>query len=127
MPTELLHEEMTGRIRQVAFEVHRYFGSGLLEKVYENSMANRLRKAGFTVKQQAPVIVKDEDGSIVGEYFVDLLLNDCLIIEVKAAKAISLEHVAQIFHYLRATGYRLGLLINFGAKIMEFKRVVCTL
>jgi GxxExxY protein len=124
MDTRLKHEEVTGRIRQVAFETHRYFGDGFLEKVYENALARRLRKEGFQVGQQVPVIVMDEDGTPVGEYFADLLVDSFLIVEVKSVKSIENMHLAQLIHYLKATGHELGLLINFGARILQFKRVL---
>jgi GxxExxY protein len=126
METALKHEEMTGRIRQIAFETHRYFRNGFLEKVYENALANRLRKAGFQVGQQVPITVRDEDGTMVGDYYSDLLVDGFLIIELKAVKAINDEHVAQLIHYLKATGHELGILINFGAKVMQFKRILYT-
>ncbi len=123
MGTALLHEELTGRIRQVAFETHKYFRHGFLEKVYENALANRLRKAGIRVEQQVPITVYDEDGTAVGEYFADLLIEGAVIVELKAVKALSDEHLAQVINYLRATRHELGLLINFGAKVIQFKRV----
>jgi GxxExxY protein len=126
MGTSLKHEEMTGRIRQIAFETHKYFRNGFLEKVYENALANRLRKAGFQVGQQVPITVRDEDGTQVGDYYADLLVDGFLIIELKAAKAINDEHLAQLIHYLKATGHELGILINFGSKIMQFRRILYT-
>lgn len=124
MATPLKHEEMTGRIRQIAFETHRYFGHGFLEKVYENALSHRLRKAGFTVQQQVPIIVLDEDGTPVGEYFADVLVDGFLVIETKAVRALSEDHQAQLIHYLKATGHELGLLINFGSRVIEFRRFV---
>lgn len=126
MTTQLLHQELTGKIRQIAFEMHNYFGSGFLEKVYENSLAHRLRKAGLKVDQQIPIAVKEEDGTVVGEYFVDLLVEGFLPVEVKAAKTLAPEHQAQVIHYLKAMRQELGLLINFGGKKLEFKRFVHT-
>ena len=124
MPTELLHEDLTGKIRQTAYEVHRYFGNGFLEKVYENALAHRLRKAGLNVQQQVPITVKDEDGTPVGEYCADLLVEGFLVIVLKAAKAIINEHLAQLMNYLKATGQELGLLVNFGSATFQFKRIV---
>ena len=82
-------------VRQTAYDIHVYHSNGHLEKVYENALANRLRKAGFDVKQQHPLKVHDEDGTIIGEYFADLLIDGRLIVEVLAAKTIADEHVAQ--------------------------------
>jgi GxxExxY protein len=123
MGTALLHEELTGRIRQIAFETHKFFRHGFLEKVYENALANRLRKAGIRVEQQVPISVFDEDGTTVGEYFADLLIDGVVIVELKAVKTLTDDHLAQVINYLRATRHELGLLINFGAKIVQFKRV----
>jgi GxxExxY protein len=111
-------------IREVAYAIHCYFGHGHLEKVYENSMVNRLSKMGFNVKQQVPITVKDEDGTVVGEYIADLLINDELIVELKAVDAICEAHTAQLLGYLRATGMRHGLLINFGAARFQIKKYI---
>jgi GxxExxY protein len=123
MEGTLLHEELTGKIRQVAFEIHRYFMNGFLEKVYENALVHRLRKLGLKVQQQVPVLVKDEDGTPVGEYFADLVVEDVVIVELKSAKTLTDEHLAQLINYLKATDYDLGLLINFGSEKFQFKRV----
>lgn len=75
----LLHEELTGAIRQTAFEAHCWFGAGFLEKIYVTSLANRLRKKGFKVEREKPIKVRDEDGTVVGEYFADLVVNDLIV------------------------------------------------
>ena len=123
-PAQLVHEELTGVVRQTAFETHVYFGKGFLEKVYENALANRLRKKGLDVAQQSATHVRDEDGTIVGDYVADLIVNECVLIEVKAVKSIADEHVAQVLNYLKVTGVRVGLLVNFGARTLEFRRFV---
>lgn len=120
----LLHEELSGLIRQTAFEVHQYFGPGFLEKVYSNALAHRLRKKGIAVQQKQALLVHDEDGTVVGEYETDLFVDGRALVEVKAAKGLVDAHVAQLLHYLKATGTRLGLLVNFGAPRLEFKRFV---
>lgn len=102
-------------IRQTAYDIHAYHGHGHLEKVYENTLAHRLRKLGFKVAQQEPIKVYDEDGTLIGDYFADLLIDGWLIIELKAAKELADEHVAQILGYLKSARLRHGLLINFGA------------
>lgn len=122
--TPLLHEELTGLIRQTAFETHSYFGPGFLEKVYENALVNRLRKKGLKVGQKKQLVVYDEDGTTVGDYEADLFVNGCVVVEVKAAKAIAGEHVAQLLNYLKASHMSLGLLINFGTSRLEFRRFV---
>ena len=91
------------QVRQTAYDIHVYHGHGHLEKVYENALANRLRKAGLNVKQQHPVNVFDEDGTLIGEYFADLLVEDSLIIELKTARTLAPEHEAQIIGYLRSS------------------------
>ena len=111
-------------IREIAYAVHCYFGQGHLEKVYENALVNRLTKAGINVQQQVPITVKDEDGTVVGEYIADLLVNNELIIELKAVDAICDAHTAQILGYLRATGLKHGLLINFGASRFQIKKYI---
>ena len=121
---ELLEEELTGTIRQTAYDVHRYFGNGFLEKVYENALAHRLRTKGLDVRQQLPVKVFDEDGTIVGDYSPDLLVEGSVIIETKAVRSLTDEDSAQILHYLEATRLRVGLLINFGANRLRCRRFV---
>lgn len=115
--------QLTDTVRQTAFEVHRYFGPGHLEKVYENALANRLRKLGLDVKQQHPLTVRDEDGTVVGDYHSDLLVNDCLILELKAAREFADEHVAQILGYLRAARIEHGALLNFGAAKFQIRKL----
>ena len=109
-------------VRHTAFAMHQYFGPGHLEKVYENSFVHRLRKQGLDVRQQHPITVRDEDGTIVGEYFVDLFIEDLLIVELKAARATTDEHVAQLLGYLRSTEIEHGLLVNFGAAKFFIKK-----
>ncbi len=111
-------------VRQTAYDIHVYHSNGHLEKVYENALANRLRKAGFDVKQQHPLKVHDEDGTIIGEYFADLLIDGRLIVELKAAKTIADEHVAQTLGYLKASRIEHGLLINFGSYRFEIRKFV---
>ncbi len=120
----LLFEGLAGVIRQTAFETHRYFGNGFFEKVYENALANRLRKRGLNVRQQAGLVVHDEDGTVVGEYVADLIVNDCVVVEIKGVASFVGEHVAQVLNYLKATGLQVGLLVNFGASRLQVKRLV---
>jgi len=80
--------ELCDAVRQTAYAIHFYHGHGHLEKVYENALAHRLRKAGLDVKQQHPLTVYDEDGAVLGDYFADLLIADRLIIELKACRAV---------------------------------------
>jgi len=110
------------QIRETSFSLHRYLRHGRLEKVYENGLAHRLRKAGFYVEQQHPLKVFDEDGTILGDYFADLLVEKELIVELKASKALANEYVAQLLGYLRACRIEHGLLINFGASRLQIKK-----
>ncbi|MDK9717878.1 MAG: GxxExxY protein [Trichlorobacter sp.] len=102
-------------VRETAYAIHLYLGHGHLEKVYENALVHRLGLAGFEVKQQHPLKVYDEDGTTIGEYFSDLLIEDRLIVELKACKTLNDEHTAQLLGYLKASRIEHGLLINFGS------------
>jgi GxxExxY protein len=106
--------ELCNIVRQTAYDIHVFHANGHLEKVYENALAHRLRKAGIDVKQQHQLKVRDEDGTEIGEYFADLFVDNRLIVELKAAKAIADEHIAQMLGYLKASRIEHGLLINFG-------------
>ena len=112
------------KVRQIAYDIHLYFGSGFLEKVYENSLVNRLKKSGFEVEQQSSLCVYDEDGTKVGDYIAALIVNKELIIEIKAVKTISPAHIAQTLNYLKCTGIKEALLINFGSYKFEIKKLV---
>jgi GxxExxY protein len=111
-------------VRETSFALHRYLGPGHLEKVYENGLAHRLHKAGLTVQQQYPLQVHDEDGTVLGDYFADLLITFPLIVELKACRTTADEHVAQLLGYLRACRVEHGLLINFGAPRLQIKKYV---
>jgi GxxExxY protein len=116
--------ELCDLIRQVAFDLHVYLRHGHLEKVYENGMAHRLRKAGLRIEQQYPLKVLDEDGTVLGDYYADLFVEDCLIIELKACKALAAEHTAQVLGYLRGSNQHHALLINFGSPKIEIKKLI---
>ena len=90
-------------------------------------MAHRLRKAGLVVLQQEPLKVYDEDGTVLGEYFADLFVENCLIVEIKACKAIADEHVAQVLGYLKSSRIETGLLINFGSSRLHVKKYIMTM
>ena len=111
-------------VRQTAFELHAYLRSGHLEKVYENGLAHRLRKLGLTVECQKPLQVRDEDGTVLGDYFADLFVQGCLIVELKAVKAIAPEHIAQALGYLRAARQRDAMIINFGAQRLQVRKLI---
>lgn len=116
--------ELCDLVRETSYAIHVYHGHGHLEKVYENALAHRLRKAGIDVKQQHPIQVFDEDGTNIGEYFADLLIDDRLIIELKAAKSLADEHTAQLLGYLKSSRTEHGLLINFGSYKFQIKKYV---
>jgi len=109
-------------VRQVAYDIHLYHGHGHLEKVYENALAHRLRKLGLDVKQQFPLKVYDEDGTIVGDYVADLVVSDVLVVEIKAAKGLAPEHEAQVLGYLRSAKLKHALLINFGSPKFQIRK-----
>ncbi len=111
-------------VRQTAFELHVYLKNGHLEKVYENGLAHRLRKLSLAVECQKPLQVRDEDGTVLGDYFADLFVQDCLIVELKAVKAITPEHIAQTLGYLRASRQRDAMIINFGSQRLQVKKLI---
>jgi len=113
-------------IRETAYAIHLYHGHGHLEKVYENALAHRLRKAGLEVKQQCALTVKDEDGTVLGEYQADLFVEDCIIIELKACRGLAEEHIAQLLGYLKSARVEHGLLINFGSAKFQIKKYAFT-
>lgn len=118
----LLHEEITEKIIKSYFKVYNTLGYGFLEKVYEKALAIELRKNCVEVKCQHPISVLYE-GEIVGEYFADIIVNNIVVIELKATKELSEENECQLINYLKATDIELGLLLNFG-KEPEYKRKI---
>lgn len=111
-------------IRETSFDIHCYHRSGHLEKIYENALVHRLEKKGIKVEQQYPLSVYDEDGTLLGDFYADLFVDERLIVEVKACKALANEHIAQLLGYLRASKIEDGLLINFGAPKLQIKKYV---
>ena len=111
-------------VRETGYAAHRYLRNGHVEKVYENALVNRLRKKGLKVIQQHPISVFDDDGTLLGEFKADLFIDDCLIVELKAVRAVVDEHVAQVLGYLRASRIEHGLLINFGAGKFYIKKYI---
>jgi len=114
------HSEVTEKIIKAFYKVYNGLGYGFLEKVYENALLLELKECGIRVVPQAPIKVL-YNGLIIGEYFADLLIEDKVIAEIKAAKALVEEHEAQLLNYLKATNIEVGLLLNFGPK-PEIKR-----
>jgi GxxExxY protein len=109
-------------VRETSYAIHYYHGHGHLEKIYENALTHRLRKTGLHAEQQHPIGVFDEDGTPIGEYFADLLVEDALIVELKASRTLVSEHVAQILGYLRSAKREHGLLINFGSYKFQIRK-----
>jgi GxxExxY protein len=114
--------QISERIIGCAFTVSNALGVGFLEKVYENALAHELRRAGLSVTQQYPIVVR-YDGIIVGEYVADILVEREVIIELKHARGIDDVYLAQCLNYLKATGLHLCLLINFGKPRIEVRRI----
>lgn len=119
--TGLKHEQITESVIGCAFEVINELGAGFLESVYEKALLLALRQKGWSVISQHPVKVLFR-GECVGDFYADILVEEKVIIELKAVKAITPEHQAQIINYLNATGIEVGLLINFGNPKLEYKR-----
>jgi GxxExxY protein len=119
----LLYEDLTEQVRQTAFEVHRFFGGGFLEAVYRNALRSRLIKQGLNAEPQRYTI-RDEDGTVVGVYEADLVVEQKVLTELKAGPGLRPEHDAQTLNYLKASGVRVGLLINFGRQVIQVRRLV---
>ena len=120
---ELIHEEITGKIIGAAFEVYNILGYGFLEKVYENALIRELQLRGLHATDQYPIKVIYKDAE-VGDYSADILVEDKVIVELKTGEAFNPIHEAQLLNYLKATGIKVGLLINFSPKKCEYKRFV---
>jgi GxxExxY protein len=115
---------LTDRVLAAIFEVSNTLGPGFLEKVYERALLRELTLRGIRATAQAPLAVSYK-GHPVGEYFADLLVEDLLVIEVKCVDRLAPGHTAQCLNYLRASGLRLGLLVNFQKPKAEWKRIMC--
>ena len=119
---ELLHEELTNAIIKTFYEVYNELGYGFLEKVYQNSLYLELKNKGYKVEAQKKILVYYK-GIEVGEYYADLIVEDKIILELKAADCIIKDFENQILNYLRGTDCEVGLLLNFGKK-PEFRRKI---
>jgi GxxExxY protein len=115
--------KITEKIIGCAYIVGRTLGSGFLEKVYENALSHELSKARLAVRTQWPIRVF-YDGVLVGDYVADVLVEDTVLVEAKSASALTDAHLAQCLNYLKATGLKVCLLINFGGSSVEVKRIV---
>ena len=123
MQRELLHGGITEAIIGTAFEVHGILGYGFLERVYQRAMQVELRLRGFKAEIESEILVRYK-GVEVGLYKADLWVNDCVIVELKVAKSYCSDDEAQLLNELKATGVKVGMLINFGRAKVEFKRFV---
>jgi len=119
----IIYKDLSYKIIDLALEVHNELGCGFLEKVYENALMILLDREGIPARQQAPADVYFQ-GKVVGQYFADILVDGKLILELKTVDAIGNVHKAQILNYLRATGLKLGLILNFAKPRFEYKRLV---
>ncbi len=116
------HSDITGLIIKAFFNVYNKLGYGFLEKVYENAMIIELQKLGLNCEKQKSIEVFYEEKN-VGQYFADIIVNDCVIIELKATEGLIEEHEAQLVNYLRATKIEVGMLLNFGREA-QYKRKI---
>jgi GxxExxY protein len=118
-----INDSLTERVIACAFKVQNTLGCGFLEKVYENALLHECRKAGLSVSSQHAICVA-YDGVIVGEYAADLFVEGRLLVELKAVKGLDDIHIAQCLNYLKATGNKVCLLLNFGKPELEIRRIV---
>jgi GxxExxY protein len=121
---ELLHEEITNKILKAYFKVYNTLGYGFLEKVYENALAIELKKNGLTCERRHPIEVFYNERS-VGMYVADIVVDNAIILEIKAGENLKEEHEYQLLNYLKATELNVGLLLNFGPR-PQFKRKIFT-
>lgn len=114
--------QICDEVRECSFELHKFLRHGHKEKIYENGLANRPRRRGIEVVQQPSLSVFDDDGTLLGDLDLDMLVVGELVIELKAVKTVLNEHVSQLLAYLRASRKEHGLLINFGSPILQIKK-----
>jgi len=119
----ILYKDLSYRIIGLAMKVHRVLGHGFLEKVYEKALMVLLGRENIEAAQQAPITVSFE-GEVVGNYYADILVENKIILEIKSAEQIIDAHRAQALHYLKATGLRLAIILNFGKEKLEYERMV---
>lgn len=119
---EYKYSDITEKIIKCSYDVYNSLGSGFLEKVYENALTLKIKKIGLKAEQQYPIKVNFEN-EVVGEFFADILVEDKIIVELKALQELSDVHEAQLINYLKATKIEVGLLINFGPNIKIRRRI----
>ena len=120
---DVMYKDLSYKIMSAVFEVHNILGVGFLEKVYENALLKELALRECSVEAQKEIKVFYKEGE-VGLYFADLVVNGEILLELKAVESLSNFHKAQVLNYLKATGLKLGLLINFGKERVEYQRLV---
>jgi GxxExxY protein len=119
----LIEGELTQKILGAAFKVQNTLGAGFLEKVYENPLSVELRNLGLSIESQKTFPVRYE-GTVVGEYQADLVVSAKVVVECKAVSNLDVVHEAQLMNYLKASGLRVGLLINFARPKLQYRRLV---
>ncbi|HEX8566991.1 MAG TPA: GxxExxY protein [Pyrinomonadaceae bacterium] len=117
----MIHQELTGKILEACFEVSNELGAGFLESVYEKALLVALRQKNLNVESQVKLQVMFR-GIVVGDYFADILVENKILLELKAVNALTKEHFAQNLNYLKATNLEVGLIINFGNSKLEYRR-----
>jgi len=122
MDKELMHKDLTEKIIKCFYTVYDSLGCGFLESVYENALMIELKDTGFKAEKQRSLDVYYK-GRLVGDFKADIIIEDKIVVEIKAVSRLSPQHEAQLINYLKATGIKVGLLVNFGEKL-EFKRRV---
>ena len=125
MPRKIIHKDLSYAIIQAAYEVHNQFGPGLLEKLYERALIIELLARGYDVVQQKEIIAKYKN-QVIGKHILDLIVNDCIILELKAVSTILPIHKQQALSYLKVTRRQLAIIINFGTPSVQSHRVVNT-
>ena len=119
----IIYKDLSDKIIELALQVHNELGCGFLEKVYENALMILFDREDIPAKQQAPADVYFQN-KVVGQYFADILVDNKIILELKTVGAIADVHKAQVLNYLRATGIKLGLILNFAKPRLEYRRLV---
>ena len=120
--TALLYEELTGKILETCFDVLNELGAGFLESVYKKALLIALKQKGIKAQAEAPLSVMFR-GEMVGEFVADILVEEKVIIELKAVRELAPEHQAQVINYLKASGIEVGLLVNSGSAKLEYRRL----
>ena len=116
------YSDVTGKVLEAFFTVYRALGYGFAEKVYENALAIEMGKCGLNFRQQSPIVVHYQ-GVVVGEFVADFLVEEKVLLELKAVQVLAPEHEAQLLNYLKSTTIEVGLLLNFGPKAQHIRKV----